>query len=123
MDKGNPSLAKVLKMIENNEISPSEGMALINKFNNSKDYTGTLTDTNEAGTNVLPAQSYKVGAEMAEANSDKDLLRDKAEQFLKNLIANVTKLPAESILPNLPFENYGIDSMMILSLDIASLLL
>ena len=44
-------------------------------------------------------------------------LKEYAKKYLSNLIISVTKLPEENILPNISFEHFGIDSMMILNLN------
>lgn len=44
-------------------------------------------------------------------------LKEYAKKYLVNLIVSVTKLPEENVLPNLSFELFGIDSMMILELN------
>lgn len=44
-------------------------------------------------------------------------LKEYVKKYLVNLIVSVTKLPEENVLPNLSFELFGIDSMMILELN------
>ena len=47
---------------------------------------------------------------------EKALLREKAEIYLKEVVAGETKLPVDKILSRDPFDRYGIDSVMVMSL-------
>ncbi len=47
-----------------------------------------------------------------------DALREKTENYLKNLISKAINLPAGRIPADAPFEEYGIDSVMMLELNV-----
>ncbi len=49
--------------------------------------------------------------------SDSPSLRSKTEEFLKRILSKETKLPVRQISAEAPLEDYGIDSVMILSLN------
>ncbi|MGI6668749.1 MAG: SDR family NAD(P)-dependent oxidoreductase [Acetivibrionales bacterium] len=48
--------------------------------------------------------------------TDKERIRKKTEEYLKNLFSAQIKLPASKILSDDPLEKYGIDSVLIISL-------
>ncbi len=54
----------------------------------------------------------RVKPQMAEG-----LFREKAENYFKNVLASVTKLPVNRIEADAPMENYGIDSILIMHLN------
>jgi polyketide synthase PksN len=47
---------------------------------------------------------------------DQDLLREKAANYFKKLLASVIKLPTNQIEASAPLEKYGIDSIMVMQL-------
>lgn len=49
---------------------------------------------------------------------EEDILKEKVLYFLKNLLSSVTKLPVNQIQADAPFEKYGIDSLMVMQLNI-----
>ena len=53
----------------------------------------------------------------APAAHSSDLPVDRAIALLTQLLADVTRLPASEIDPRAPLENYGIDSLMIATLN------
>jgi acyl transferase domain-containing protein len=55
-------------------------------------------------------------AETASAATGDASLRDRAEQFLKEILADAIKLSVDRIDADAPFENYGLDSVMIANL-------
>jgi polyketide synthase PksN len=50
-------------------------------------------------------------------NTEKNFLAEKTERYLKELLAEVTKLPIHKIESSVLFEEYGIDSVMITTLN------
>lgn len=45
---------------------------------------------------------------------DEEILREKAENYFKQVLSSVIKLPAGQIDAEAPLEDYGIDSIMIM---------
>ncbi|WP_186032470.1 SDR family NAD(P)-dependent oxidoreductase, partial [Burkholderia gladioli] len=43
-------------------------------------------------------------------------LHERTERYLKSLLANATRMAAEQITPDVPFEEYGLDSIMVIKL-------
>lgn len=50
-------------------------------------------------------------------NGQDDLFFEKTGQYLKNMFSKVIKLPPEMIEDNEPFETYGLDSVMIITMN------
>lgn len=58
-------------------------------------------------------QTYRMDIE----NGPNNLFFEKTGQYLKNIFSKVVKLPQEMIEDNEPFETYGLDSIMIMTMN------
>lgn len=66
---------------------------------------------------LAPVQVASSPIEEAPDSGDASSLRGKTEEFLKRILSKETKLPVRQISAAAPLEDYGIDSIMILSLN------
>ena len=107
-------------------ITNVEGIeAFINSLNQTDTQELVLPGDKKKLNQVLQHERIKVVATVPNKHEikstaepyDKAALHDKTQQYLKEMISEITQLSPEKILPNETFENYGIDSLMIVGLN------
>lgn len=70
-----------------------------------------------SGTEKETEAKIYVQTERKSSNTNQNLLRPKAVEFLKQLISKTLKIPADTIDSSEPLESYGIDSILIIQLN------
>ncbi|HEY3366492.1 MAG TPA: SDR family NAD(P)-dependent oxidoreductase [Symbiobacteriaceae bacterium] len=102
-----PTRKEIFQMVETGQITSQEGLKLLSAL--------------QAGATAAAAgsdhKSESAVSRSAESAADPGRLRDQLEEYLRGIIAAETKTAPSAILPNLPFEKYGIDSVLVVNLN------